>query len=721
MVSIAADATSTPPAAMLSVTAAAQNDTSQRGVTWTLSPATGAGTLSDADGTSVTYNAPDNPPASDLAVTITATAVADAAASASTTVTVPAHVTFVAKSVACQPAAATLNASCGTVDVPFDRRHADRGTIPIYFERYAHTGPTLESAIVIGTGGGGASSTAGRDLAWQLFAPNLEAHDLLLIDARGTGNSGALDCPSLQHGTTDWKTGATDCAAQLGPSASFYETADMAKDTEAVRAALGYDKLDYYGFSSGGGIVTAYATRFASHLRSIIIDASIVWPAFDEAQFTSERIYTQSPLATIAQQCSYSATCTADHPDPTAELVALIQSVRATPIEGEFVDAGGAPMHFRIDENDLLTCMMAGVYGYFRTSGELPAAALALAQRDPVPLLRLRAEGYCPAPHDHGDPMQSSAAVGWAKGCIDQHQAFDWTQPVADRISAFNATVAALPSDYFAPFSNNEPTSERFSWADCVYFERPTPVQPMVRPEATFPSTPTLVIDGDIDIGNPTAAVAAGAAKFPNSSFITVADTGHFSAAWSQCARNLITEFITKLRNDSTACAQVPDTVWPAVGRFPLLATGARPADVDAGGVNEIDLGERKVATVAVAAVNDALERVLGGGPAVGVGLRGGTYSVAWGTALTLTLTDCAFTSDVKVSGTVTWTMSTLWSAFFLPSHRPLTADLTVTGPGTAGGSLHVTGNWLSNDPIGSFSVTGTLGGKMVAVLVPEA
>ncbi|PYT23957.1 MAG: hypothetical protein DMG57_30335 [Acidobacteria bacterium] len=39
-------------------------------------------------------------------------------------------------------------------------------------------------------------------------------------------------------------------------------TGDLAQDTEAVRAALGFAKVDYHGGSYGGTDVTAYATRF---------------------------------------------------------------------------------------------------------------------------------------------------------------------------------------------------------------------------------------------------------------------------------------------------------------------------------------------------------------------------------------------------------------------------------------------------------------------------
>lgn len=185
-----------------------------------------------------------------------------------------------------------------------------------------------------------------------------------------------------------------------------------------------------------------------------------------------------------------------------------------------------------------------------------------------------------------------------------------------------------------------------------------------------------------------------------------------------QCAPELASQFVTMRIADST-CARLPRTVRPAVGHFPLLATEVRPADAGAG--NEIGVEERKVAAVAVAAVTDALQRGLVGGPRYGAGLHGGFFAVAWGPQLTLTLFNCAYTADVWVSGLVIWAHADIFgSGGFLPAYRPLTADLVVSGPGTVGGTLHVAGSWRSNDPDGHFSVTGALGGKQVAVLVPE-
>lgn len=84
----------------LAITAVVNNDPTNSGVTWAISPASGAGTLSNTSTSSVTYNAPNTPPTSALVVTITATSVTDTSKSASVTVTVPTVVVSVAPTTA---------------------------------------------------------------------------------------------------------------------------------------------------------------------------------------------------------------------------------------------------------------------------------------------------------------------------------------------------------------------------------------------------------------------------------------------------------------------------------------------------------------------------------------------------------------------------------------------------------------------------------------------
>jgi hypothetical protein len=72
-------------ATTLSVAATVANDTSAEGVTWTLSPPTGQGALSNSSTTAITYTAPVTVAVA-TAVTITATSVANGAAQASLTI-----------------------------------------------------------------------------------------------------------------------------------------------------------------------------------------------------------------------------------------------------------------------------------------------------------------------------------------------------------------------------------------------------------------------------------------------------------------------------------------------------------------------------------------------------------------------------------------------------------------------------------------------------------
>ena len=167
-------------------------------------------------------------------------------------------------------------AVCGHVDVPLDRADPLSGLIPIHFELYVHTDPRpAKSAIIVNFGGPGASTTAMRSIPRSWFGPAYAQHDVLLIDDRGTGGSGALDCPAYQHDTGPLLDIVGECATQLGASATDDSTAEVAADDDAIRAALGYNAVDFVGTSFGAVDASAYATRFPSHLRSVVLDSPV--------------------------------------------------------------------------------------------------------------------------------------------------------------------------------------------------------------------------------------------------------------------------------------------------------------------------------------------------------------------------------------------------------------------------------------------------------------
>ena len=135
-----------------------------------------------------------------------------------------------------------VGAVCGYLPVPLDWNHPRGAEIQIFFELFPHSNPgPAESAILANFGGPGIGTTTTETFfaSQILFWSNLDAHDLLLIDDRGTGLSSTIDCADLQHDLTTLDQEIASCAAQLGNGASRYSSGDIARDVEAVRAALG--------------------------------------------------------------------------------------------------------------------------------------------------------------------------------------------------------------------------------------------------------------------------------------------------------------------------------------------------------------------------------------------------------------------------------------------------------------------------------------------------
>jgi len=206
----------------------------------------------------------------------------------------------------------------------------------------------------------------------------MDMHDLLLIDDRGRGLSGTIDCEELQHGTAPWDKAMADCAAQLGSADSWYGTGDIAQDTEAVRAALsalapfgyGYDLVDYYGISAGGADIAAYATRFGSHLRSFV-GVAVGATSRLYTPFVDDRYRIRAARRAVSLDCNYSPTCSADHPFSEGEFDALVWAIELSPVVGYAHDANGNLQYVVMNKSALLDYVIStGLAGTAAMSAE---------------------------------------------------------------------------------------------------------------------------------------------------------------------------------------------------------------------------------------------------------------------------------------------------------------------------------------------------------------
>jgi pimeloyl-ACP methyl ester carboxylesterase len=612
-------------------------------------------------------------------------------------------------------------AVCGHVDVPFDRSDPSRGTISIAFELYVHSDPgPAESAILVNFGGPGGGTITGRGSAFYLAGPNLATHDLLLIDDRGRGYSNLIDCPGLQYAVGTLEEQVAECAGILGDTVDLYGTGDVAMDTDVVREALGYELMDYYGVSYGGADISAYATRFPQHIRSLVLDAP--WgPTQILEEFVDFDLFVESTLDGVRLVCRRSPTCRAEHPDPEADFAALVDAVRSAPVTGRGTSWDGSRIDVTLDPDWILEYMMA-TYGVTTTHAEIAAASTALSQGDPVPVLRLAAEGWyplcCQEPPDPPPPPPVDFSLGnyVTTFCADNHWAWNWNSPIDQRVMQHEAALAAASPDLFSPFLGSEAAESTFLTAPyCIRWPNPTGSEPIAPPSPTYPDVPTLVIVGDLDNVVPIQQATWMAGLFPNSEYVEFPGAFHGAAFWSSCALGLVQEFVQTLELGDRSCASRPEFEIPAVGEFPLLAADATPAQ-PAGGDNEAGPAERRVAAVAVATVRDALARAnlgfIGPGEIRSRGLRGGRVDLLYrgknGFNWAMRLHNARFAEDVTVSGVV----------HLSPDGSRVWADLTIGGAGTAGGALSV----ATDDYLGErwFHVTGSLGGRIVDVRVGQ-
>src|SRR5215218_9703967 len=433
---------------------------------------------------------------------------------------------------------------CGSLRVPFDRPGPAAGTIRINFEWYpAQRAPA--GTIVAVEGGPGYPSSGSRDYYLELFAPVQRTRNLLLVDNRGTGGSGLINCRPLQRwhlalGEEEYDRRVAACGDQLNtarplPGGGFvhgsdlYGTANAARDLADVLTALETGPVDMYGDSYGSYFGQTFAARYPQLLRSLTLDAT--WPVLGTDPFYVSTIETARIAFDLA--CRRSVACALAAPGSSmARIGALAERLRQAPLVGRTREPGKAPSTWRVDVGVLVALVNnagsdAGVYR------ELDAAARAvLRHRDAAPLLRLAAKSLHT---DDGGPVREwSAAQYSAVTCADYPQVFDMRAPEAVRRAQYQAAAGALPDDVYAPFTVEEwTTSPVAEFDDCVNWPAPVRHDPPVvgHPPLVPPTLPVLVLSGGLDTLTPWTDGAAVAAQLgPSARWVKVENTIHVTA-----------------------------------------------------------------------------------------------------------------------------------------------------------------------------------------------
>jgi pimeloyl-ACP methyl ester carboxylesterase len=478
------------------------------------------------------------------------------------------------------------------VAVALDRGGGAPGTIGLSVERLQAGPAPSASAVVALAGGPGQAADPLADFIAKAIAPALHGRDLIVFDQRGTGRSDPLNCndtAALEHASTVGRF-AEQCALQLGPARAGFTTLESVQDIEAIRAALGYEKLVLYGTSYGTKVALEYAERYPEHVESMVLD-SVVPPEGPEP-FSLSSLQALKPV--LEELCS-EGVCAHITANPLGDIAALAARLRKHPLSGSVYDGSGHRHATTLAEPDLLDILLAGDLNP-ALRALLPAAVQSALHGNPDPLLRLKAlsEGLIPnvpippkGVHIEAEAQEEeNNALFLDTSCEEKPFPWQRTAAPAAREAQARAALQALPATDLYPF--DAPTV----WADslvpaCVDWPFATPAPPDGVPAHPLPDVPTLLLSGEQDLRTPTSGARRIAAEIPDAQLLTVPYTGHsvIGSDFSDCAKDAVEAFFA----DGTGghpiapCKREPNPFSPTP-ITPTSLSGVQPVPGLAGG-----------------------------------------------------------------------------------------------------------------------------------------
>jgi pimeloyl-ACP methyl ester carboxylesterase len=464
---------------------------------------------------------------------------------------------------------------CGTLQVPLDYDQPNGATISLAVVRLPASDPAHRiGSLFLNPGGPGGSGVDFTLFAGPfLYNDSVRAHfDLVGFDPRGISRSTALRCfgnpkqwgpyftpfafPSTPAEEQVWMNADlyldSNCAQRGGKIADHMSTANVARDLDQLRQAVGDAKLTYAGYSYGTMIGQTYANMFPDNVRAIIIDGvldPIAWTTGSGDGSTipfSTRLHSdigaQATLQEFFRLCD-AGTC-AFGPDSAARFKALGDRLKAHPLVVTNPDGSSMEINYSI----LIGMTLGAMYdssSWEDFAGVL--ASLESATADPAKL-GARLQPFLGPPAyitKRGFPHYENFVEGFpAVACVDSdnpHTYAAWSAAGAaeDAATGYFGRIWTWVSSICAAWPHGD--ADRYTGP----FNKRT-------------ANPVLVIGNLFDPATRYQGAVTAASLLPNSRLLTVHGWGHTSLFISSCADAAASAYLVNLTLPApgTVCEQ---------------------------------------------------------------------------------------------------------------------------------------------------------------------
>jgi pimeloyl-ACP methyl ester carboxylesterase len=468
---------------------------------------------------------------------------------------------------------------CGTLQVPLDYDGPSMATISIAVIRL----PAADQAHRIGSlflnpgGPGGSGFDFALFAAPFLYTDEVRARfDIVGFDPRGVGRSTALRCfgtprqwepyflpfafPLTPEEEAQWEAAdrfVVDACEQRGGSIiDHMATADVARDMDQLRAAVGDQQLTYAGYSYGSFLGVTYANMFPDRVRALVVDGvldPIAWTTgigdqADTVPFSTRLRSDQGAQATLNE---FFRLCDEAGPPRCAlapasadRFAALAERLKQGPIQ--IVDPIGGGV-FELNYSILISFALGSMYNSF----SWPFFAEIVADVE-----------------SQVNPEQLGAALNAfldSTGFITK-RAFPRYPNFIEGFPAIACSDSDNPDSYQAWSTQGAAADEQFgyfgriwTWVSSTCARWPgVDADRYTGPFTKQTANPVLVVGNTFDPATRYQGAVTVAGLLPNSRLLTLHGWGHVSLFLSQCVDNAVASYLltTVPPAQGTVCEQ---------------------------------------------------------------------------------------------------------------------------------------------------------------------
>ncbi|MFV0459842.1 MAG: alpha/beta hydrolase [Actinomycetales bacterium] len=468
---------------------------------------------------------------------------------------------------------------CTTVTLPLDYDAPRAGSVSVALLKVPAGRPDQRiGSLFLNPGGPGGSGKGIAVRASQFVSPDVRARfDLIGMDPRGTNDSQRVQCyPSAQAQARDlaglamvfpvgadqestYATATTSmaraCSRQGRPLSASMSTAQVARDLDVLRRAVGDARLSYLGWSYGTYLGQVYAALFPDRVRAMVIDGvvdPIAWQGTHDSRSVPMTMRMDNAsgswraMSTLLDRCQQvgPAECPLGA-DPWAAFDSTMAELRDNPIVIDMGDGTSFTVTYATFVHDLLLMLyvpetaaaVPAVVQLLRSMQAPPAsgqtrAQLARGYRStvaPAHVANGRRAGADPANDDLANDYELNAAVA----CSDSQN------PRQFRRWADLADEADRRSPYFGRF---------WLWQSATCASWTARDEDGYRGDfASWTAGPVLVVGNVYDPATTYESAVRVAQRLPNARLLSSDAWGHTAYAVSACATRAMDVYLLDL------------------------------------------------------------------------------------------------------------------------------------------------------------------------------